>query len=68
MSGTEQYLSGSALARRLNIPVRELFTLLAEHGWIVRNGEQWRLTRKGEFEGGRYQESERFGPYIACPG
>ncbi|MBK6286616.1 MAG: glycerol kinase [Gammaproteobacteria bacterium] len=67
MSGTEQYLSGSALARRLNIPVRELFTLLAEHGWIVRNGEQWRLTRKGEFEGGRYQESERFGPYIAWP-
>lgn len=67
MPGTEQYLSGSALARRLNMPSRELFTLLAEQGWIVRQGEQWRLTRKGEFEGGRYLNSERFGTYIGWP-
>lgn len=64
---TEQYVSGSALARRLNMPTRELFALLAEHGWIVRQGEQWKLTRKGEFEGGRYLNSERFGTYIAWP-
>ncbi|MBK9469007.1 MAG: hypothetical protein IPO20_14095 [Gammaproteobacteria bacterium] len=51
MPGTEQYLSGSALARRLNMPSRELFTLLAEQGWIVRQGEQWRLTRKGRVRG-----------------
>jgi hypothetical protein len=64
---TEPLLSGSALARRLNMPTRALFTLLAEHGWIVRNADQWRLTRKGEFEGGRYLDSERFGTYIAWP-
>jgi hypothetical protein len=64
---SEQYVSGSALARRLNMPTRELFTLLAEHGWIQRQGEQWKLTRKGEFEGGRYLNSERFGTYIAWP-
>lgn len=67
MQQTDQYLSGSALARRLNIPSRELFALLVENGWIVRQGEQWRLTRKGEFEGGKYLNSERFGTYIGWP-
>jgi hypothetical protein len=63
----EQYLSGSALARRLNMPSKELFAILSEHGWIMRTGDQWRLTRKGEFEGGRYLNSDRFGTYIAWP-
>jgi len=61
------FLSDSALARRLGVPTRELFALLLESGWIVRQGEQWRLTRKGEFEGGRYLDSERFGTYIGWP-
>lgn len=52
MQQTDQYLSGSALARRLNIPSRELFALLVENGWIVRQGEQWRLTRKGNSRAG----------------
>lgn len=67
MTENAPYLSGTALARRLNMPPRELFTRLAEHGWIVRQNEQWRLTRKGEFEGGKYLEHERFGNYIAWP-
>jgi hypothetical protein len=67
MAESEQYMSGSALARRLNMPTRELFALLSEHGWIVRQADQWKLTRKGEFEGGRYLNSERFGTYIAWP-
>lgn len=62
-----QYLSGSALARHLGIPSRELFALLVENGWIVRQGNQWRLTRKGEFEGGKQLNSERFGAYIGWP-
>ena len=32
MNDVDPYLSGSALARRLNMPTRALFTLLAEHG------------------------------------
>ena len=67
MAESEQYVSGSALAKRLNMPTRELFALLTEHGWIVRQGEHWKLTRKGEFEGGRYLNSERFGTYVAWP-
>jgi len=67
VADSPQYLSGTALARRLGIPARELFGILAEHGWIVRQADQWRLTRKGEFEGGKYLNSERFGAYIAWP-
>jgi hypothetical protein len=67
MAEADTYLSGTALARRLSIPTRELFRMLSEHGWIERHGEHWRLTGRGEFEGGRYQNSERFGPYIAWP-
>lgn len=67
MPETEIFVSGTSLARRLNMPTKELFRLLSEHGWIQRQGEQWRLTGKGEFEGGRYRHSERFGQYIAWP-
>jgi hypothetical protein len=67
LPASDAYLSGSALARRLNMPTRELFALLAESGWIVRHADQWRLTRKGEFEGGKYLHSERFGAYIGWP-
>lgn len=55
------------LARRLNMPAAALFTMLQEYGWIKRSGNAWRLTRKGEFEGGRYVKSERFGTYIGWP-
>jgi hypothetical protein len=67
MPEADAWLSGTALARRLNIPTRELFRILSEHGWIQRQGEHWRLTGRGEFEGGRYQNSERFGTWIAWP-
>ena len=36
-------------------------------GWIRRDGDQWQLTAKGEFEGGCYRESNRFGRYIVWP-
>ena len=63
----DRMLSSSALARQLELPARELFALLVEHGWINRDGDQWKLTAKGEFEGGRYRQSERFGRYIVWP-
>jgi hypothetical protein len=60
-------LSTSALARELEIPVQQLFATLQDHGWIRRHGDVWVLTPKGEFEGGSYQQSSRYGRYIVWP-
>ena len=60
-------LSTTALAKKLNIPVQQLFATFKDYGWIVRNGDSWYLTNKGEFEGGSYQQSRRFGQYIVWP-
>ncbi len=60
-------LSTTALARKLDIPVQQLFSTLVDHGWIRRAGEHWSLTPKGEFEGGSYKKSERYGSYIVWP-
>ena len=60
-------LSTSALARDLGLPSLELFNLLRELGWIKRGTDGWLLTGKGEFEGGSYVQSERYGRYIVWP-
>lgn len=59
--------STSALARKLNIPTQQLFATLKDYGWIQRAGESWSLTPKGEFEGGTYRKSRRYGRYIVWP-
>lgn len=66
MSG-DQKLSTTRLAELLHIDSKQLFRLLNEHEWIVRTDSQWRLTAKGEFEGGSYQHSEKYGDYIVWP-
>jgi len=60
-------LSTTALARKLNIPTQQLFATLRDYGWIERAGDSWILTPKGEFEGGDYQTSRRYGRYIVWP-
>ncbi len=60
-------LSTTALARKLNIPAQQLFATLRDYGWIERVGESWILNPKGEFEGGSYQQSRRYGRYIVWP-
>ena len=67
MEPEENRLSTTALARKLNIPTQQLFATLRDYGWINRSGESWILTPKGEFEGGGYQQSRRFGRYIVWP-
>ena len=67
MSEDPGRLSTSALARKLDIPVQQLFATLKDYGWIIRQGESWLLTPKGEFEGGDYQESRRYGRYVVWP-
>lgn len=60
-------LSTSALAKRLKLPIQQLFVTLRDYGWIDRRGKSWALTGKGELHGGSYQESQRFGRYIVWP-
>jgi hypothetical protein len=60
-------LSTSALAKRLKLPIQQLFVTLRDYGWIDRRGKSWALTGKGELQGGSYQESQRFGRYIVWP-
>lgn len=67
MSDTPSQLSTSALAKKLNKTTKQMFTELAALGWIERSEESWLLTAKGQFEGGKYKESKRFGRYIIWP-
>jgi len=60
-------LSTTALARKLNIPVQQLFSILKDYDWIQRTEDSWALTPKGEFEGGSYRTSRRYGSYIVWP-
>lgn len=60
-------LSTSALAKRLQLPIQQLFATLRDYGWIERRADTWTLTPKGEFEGGQYHDSKRYGRYIVWP-
>jgi len=67
MSSEENKLSTTALAKKLNIPVQQLFATLKDYGWIQRVDDAWALTPKGEFEGGSFHSSRRYGSYIVWP-
>lgn len=64
---SQDFLSTSALAKALQLPVKNMFGMLAEHGWIARREDKWVLTAKGEYEGGQYRRSEKYGEYIVWP-
>ncbi|MEP5765534.1 MAG: hypothetical protein ABJ308_13125 [Halieaceae bacterium] len=67
MSSEADKLSTSALARKLGLPAQQLFATLRDYGWIQRHEDSWLLTGKGEFEGGSYVDSRRYGRYIVWP-
>ncbi|MFW1676848.1 hypothetical protein ACFVYJ_03590 [Pontibacter sp. JAM-7] len=67
MSDQEKPLSTSALARALDKTTRQMFAELEALGWIKRFDDNWQLTTKGEFEGGSYRDSDKFGRYIIWP-
>ena len=67
MARDDNKLSTTALAKKLNLPAQQLFATFRDYGWIQRRGESWTLTHKGEFEGGSYQNSRRYGRYIVWP-
>ena len=60
-------LSTTAAARKLDLPAKTVFSFLQDKGWIERVGDHWRLTGKGEFEGGEYIHSSKYGEYIGWP-
>lgn len=67
MQAEDDKLSTTALARKLGIPIQQLFATLRDYGWIERRGDNWVLTAKGEFEGGSIRRSQRYGAYIVWP-
>jgi hypothetical protein len=67
MSQDDSRLSTTALARTLEIPAQQLFAILKDYGWIQRMSEGWVLTPKGEFEGGSYKNSKKYGRYMVWP-
>lgn len=62
-----QKISTSALARVLEVPSQQLFSTLKDYGWIRKLDDGWALSTKGEFEGGEYVHSKRYGRYIIWP-
>lgn len=60
-------ISTSALAKLLEIPVQQLFSTFSDYGWIHKAEDGWLLNAKGEFEGGSYVNSARYGQYIVWP-
>lgn len=62
-----QKVSTSALAKTLDIPLQQLFGTLRDCGWIRKVDDGWVLTAKGEYEGGEYVHSKRYGRYIVWP-
>lgn len=67
MAASGDKLSTSALARKLELPAQQLFATLRDYEWIKRVDDNWYLTNKGEFEGGGYVDSQRYGRYIVWP-
>lgn len=66
-SNSPSAMSTTALAKHFDLPAKTLFTFLTERSWIDRINNHWRLTGKGEFEGGEYIQSKKYGEYIGWP-
>lgn len=67
-----QKLSTTRLAKQAGIDSRLLFERLLERQWLTREKgddgkNHYRLTAKGEFEGGEYRQSDKYGRYIVWP-
>lgn len=61
------YLSTTALANELDVPVGDLFSKLKEMGWINRINNKWILTDLGKRNGGQTRTSQKIGEFIVWP-
>ncbi len=62
-----EWLSRSAVAEKLGLSLKAVTQLLIDAGWLIQEDGAWRLTAKGEFEGGVYRKSQKYGNYIVWP-
>ena len=60
-------ISTTAIAKHFDLTAKVVFNFLLQKSWIERVDDHWRLTGKGEFEGGEYLQSKKFGEYIGWP-
>lgn len=67
MSDSASMISTSAIAKSLELPLQQLFSTLKDYEWIRKVDDGWALTAKGEFEGGEYRHSRKYGRYIVWP-
>lgn len=67
MSMMASKISTSQLAKTRGLVAKNLFSELAEAGYITRDNKEWRLTDIGKAAEGEYKQSSHFGQYIVWP-
>ena len=67
METTIKKISTSALAKAMSLSGKDLFNKMEQAGWIVRKDDNWKLTEKGEAQGGEYYNHSKYGTYIVWP-
>ena len=64
---SEEFISTTALSKKLEIEVSDLFTILQNLKWLKRDNEKWILTSEGSSIGGIIKKNDKIGDYIAWP-
>ena len=67
MSMMTSKISTSQLAKAKGLVAKNLFSELAEAGYIIRDNKEWLLTDIGKAAQGEYKQSSQFGQYIVWP-
>lgn len=62
-----KYYSTTALAKEMNIQPKEMFEMLLDKEYIVRENDAWSLTKIGSDAGGTTKNHPQHGSYIAWP-
>ena len=67
MSMMTSKISTSQLAKAKGLVAKNLFSELAEAGYIIRDNKEWLLTDIGKAAQGEYKQPSQFGQYIVWP-
>lgn len=62
-----KHISTSALANKLNVEPIDMFLCLEEMKWIRGEKKVWNLTELGVENGGKIQNTKKYGKYIVWP-
>lgn len=60
-----KFISTTALSKELQLPAKDVFSLLAENGYVIREDNNWILTEKGIEIGGVVKTHHQYGSYLA---